>query len=586
LTKRVSCWYSFHQDEAGTIMVKKDEERPEPKRISIDKDLVEPEIPVALLTGPSLPEGLKEGWYQERPPLALFARVLADAEAKKVHWTVYPNPKDAEYKPTMDYEATIIELLLKNTGAEVFKTEDTREFLVHVSTLDEPSERISASNYNASSSAKNWLGKDNVLTKALDQDVRSIEIPPGGSFRWLFYFTNYNPTKSLVPEMICRVYAGDWPMWPVRRPCPPPGVKVPAEGLIKITAYRVDKNDPHYSTPQDTLIARGVRLEGTNEWGDNVEFFTEHPIEVPENEDTGFGIITAYKPGDDGLIGIGVLEKYSSSGRAITAVTNPLATWDVRQGPPKGQCLTNMARRRWLMTTGAQRPLVAAEGERFAVAVENFLWVFNARGDLLHTFDAPWYPYSLCFGRYGKFVYMGHDNTLVEFDLERGKSYDLQELAARIENLAMMRDGTILALGEGNVLMRVDTEGRTLGTWEVVSDQRVLCAKKADTIVVWNGYAKFQVLDMSGKEIVAKERETDNYDGIAISPDGKYIAVGEYNHKVSILDVTKNLEVVASWPTIGLPHAIAFHPTEPIVVAATRDSYLHAFHLEKGPIFS
>jgi WD40 repeat protein len=315
-------------------------------------------------------------------------------------------------------------------------------------------------------------------------------------------------------------------------------------------------------------------------------FFTEHPIEVPKDTDTGFGLMTAYESGDCGLVGIGAIEKYYSSGRDIETVTNPLPTWDLRQGPPQGQCRTNKARRRWLMTTGAQRPLVAAEGERFAVAVENFLWVFDARGELLHTFDAPWYPYSLCFGKGGKFVYMGHDNSLVEFDLERGKSYELQELPARIENLAVRPDGTLLALGQGNILMHVDLEGRTLGTWEVVSDQRVFCAKRSDTTLIWNGYAKFQVLEGKGKELIAKERETDNYDGIAISPDGRYIAVGEYNRRVSVMDVKNGLETVASWPTIGLPHALAFHPTEPIIVAATRNSYVHAFHLEKGPIFS
>jgi len=486
----------------------------------------------------------------------------------------------------MDYEATVIELLLKNLGPTVFKTDKPGDYQLRVSSFDEPSKRIDVNNYNAHNSAESWLGKDNVLTKALDLGIRSIEIPPGGAFRWLNYFTNYGSTKSLVPEMMCRVYAGEWPMWPARRPSPPPGVKVPAEGLIKVAIYRVDKNDPRYGTPSDSVIERGARLEGTNEWGEKVEFFTEHPIEVPVNEDTGFGRITAYEPGDSGLVGIGVINKYSAYGRDIEAVTNPLPTWDLRQRAPEGPFITSKARRRWLMTTGAQRPLVAAEGEMFAVAVENFLWVFDARGELLHTFDAPWYPYSLCFGKGAKTAYMGHDNTLVEFDLERGKSYEMQELAARIENLAVRPDGTLLALGDGNVLMHVDTEGRPLEMSEVVADVKVLCAKTTDTTVIWDGYAKFQVLDGHGKEVLAKERETENYDGIAISPDGRYIAVGEYNYKVSVLDVSKGLETVASWPTIGLPHALAFHPTEPIVVAVTRNSYAHAFHLEKGPIFS
>jgi hypothetical protein len=266
ITKRVSCWYNIIWRKAGTRMVKKEEARPEPKRISIDKDLVEPQIPLALLGGPSIPDGMKEGWFLERPPLMLFARILPDAEAKKVHWTVYPSRGDEGYKDTMDYESTIIELLLKNTGPSVFKTDKQRDYKMRVSTFDNPSERIDASNYNASGSAKNWLGKDNVLTHALDQDAYPIEIPPGGSLRWLNYFTNYAPTKSLVPEKICRVYVGDWPMWPVHRPVPPPGVKVPAEGIIKLTAYRRDQNDPHYGTPEDIVIARGV-LHGTSHRG-------------------------------------------------------------------------------------------------------------------------------------------------------------------------------------------------------------------------------------------------------------------------------------------------------------------------------
>jgi hypothetical protein len=566
-------------------MAKEVAPRPEPKILSIDKEFVEPEIPVALLSGPSLPPDMVEGWYQERPPLVLRARVLPDAEAKKVHWTVYPNRGDEEFKETMDYEATIIELLLKNLGPTVFKIDQPRDYKLRVSTIDDPSERIDVSNYNAHSGADRWLGKDNVLTKALDLDKQPLEIPPGGSLRWLNYFTNYAPTKSLVPEMICKVYSGDWPMWPASKVAPPPGVKVPAEGLIKVTAYRLVESDPHFRTPEDIVIDRGLRLEGTNEWGDKVEFFTEHPIKVPGNEDTGFARITAYEPGDAGLVGVGAIEKYSTNGRGIETVTNPLATWDLRARAPEGPFKANKALQRWLMTVGAQRPLVAAEGETFAVAVENFLWVFGARGELLHTFDAPWYPYSLCIGKGAKSVYMGHDNILVEFDLERGKSYELQNLGERIENLAVRPDGTLMALGKDNVLMHVDTTGRTLWSSEVLSDNKVLCAKTSDTTVVWNGYAKFQVLDGSGKEFVAKERDTESYDGIALGPDGRYIAVGDYNRRVILMDVTKNLETVASWPTIGLPHALAFHPTQPILVVATRNSYLHAFHLEKGPIF-
>jgi WD40 repeat protein len=240
----------------------------------------------------------------------------------------------------------------------------------------------------------------------------------------------------------------------------------------------------------------------------------------------------------------------------------------------------------WLVKNAIERPLVAAEGELFAVAVEKHLWVFDARGALKHEFKTDWYPYSLCFGKGGKTICMGHDNTLVDFDLERNRSYDLQELPAGIDNLAQSYNGTIIAVGGEGVLMPIDAEGRVLKTFSIDAHARVFCASGADAILVWDGYGAFQVVDAKGKEIVSNKSQPECCSGMAISPDGKLIAAGMHGDRVCPLEVNNGLAIRSSYQTIGSPKALAFHPTKPILFAATDDSYLHVFHLENGPMFT
>jgi hypothetical protein len=563
-----------------------DDKRPVPNKVSSDEELTEPEVPTELLTCPPVPAGLGDGWFLVRPPLLFFARILTDAEAKELHWTIYPRPDSPEFKPTMDYEATILKLVVRNNGNEIFSTEKGIDFKLQVQTYEDLNRRKEPYNYNAQTTAANRLTKDNPITKALSMDYKRFTIPPGTDLELISYFTNYAATKDLLPEMIFRVYAGDWPMWPTVPLSPPPGVKVPAEGLVKVYLYRPDKGDQNYNPPLPIRLERDIRFEAVNEWGDKVEFGSEHPLEVGPDKDVGFVRIMAKVGGDDGLIAAGAIDKASYFGRDIMSVTNPFPTWDPRHGPPEGPYNVGRARRRWLLTTGAQRPLVAAEGETFAVAVEDNLWVFDGKGELLGTYDAPWYPYSLCLGKGARSAYMGHDNTLVEFDLERGKGYDLKALPDRIENLALRSDGTLMALSDSGLLMHVDTEGRILWEKQTVGNTRVLCARDADVVVVWNGYAKFQVFDGDGEELASNESKEENYDGIAISPNGKLVAVGNHDYKALVMDLTKDLEPVTSFPTIGHGHALAFHPTRPILIVATRNSYLHAGHLEKGPFFT
>jgi len=558
-----------------------EQEVPEPKRISIDKDLFEPEVPEALIVRPPVPEGLGKGWFLERPPLFLFARVLSDAEAGEIHNKIYSKSDGVTHKG--GYAATVIQLDVQNRTMAPFKREQSIDFQLFVQVYEDPLHRKEPYNHSAHSAAEDFLGKDHWITKALDDGYKAVTIPPGGNMRLLYYFTRYNPTKDLLPEMMFRVYAGDWPMWPTHGVSPPPGYRAQAEGIVKVYLYRPTKGDNRYRTPEPVRIERGIRFEAVNEWDDKVEFVSDHPLEVEADSDVGFVKVLATALGDDGLVAAGAIEKFSCYGGNILAVTNPLPTWDQVRGPPKGPFRPCMARRRWLMTTGAQRPLVAAEGETFAVAVENHLWVFDARGELVHTFDAPWYPYSLCFGKDAGSVYMGHDNTLVEYDLDRDKGYDLQDLPARIENLAVRPDGTLLALSDSGLLMHIDTDGRTLGTSDVVGTSRIMCARKADVSIAWDGYGKLQVLDGHLKEKL--RCEADTFDGIALSPDGRYLGVGNSNHGASILDIENGLKPVATYQTIGLAHALAFHPTRPLLVVATRDSYLHAFDIQKGPVF-
>lgn len=559
-----------------------DEEKevPEPKRISIDKDLVEPEVPDGLITRPPIPEGLGKGWFLERPPLFLFARVLTDDEAGEIHSNIYSKSDGVTHKG--DYAATVMELEVHNRGMAPFKKEQSTDFQLFVQVYEDPQHRKEPYNHSAHSAAEDFLGKDHWITRALDDGYKAVTIPPGQKMRLLYYFTKYGPTKNLLPEMMFRVYAGDWPLWPMQVMSAPPGYRAQAEGVVKVYLYRPTKGDNRYKPPEPISVERGIRFEALNEWDDKVEFISDHPLEVDADADVGFVRVLATVLGDDGLVAAGAINKFSQYGRDILAVTNPLPTWDQVRGPPKGPFRPGMVRRRWLMTTGAQRPLVAAEGETFAVAVEGHLWVFDARGELVHTFDAPWYPYSLCFGKGATSVYMGHDNTLVEFDLSRGKGYDLQDLPARIENLALRPDGSLLALSDSGLLMHVDTDGRTLGTTAVQGTERILCAQNADVVVAWNGYAKLQILDGHLKERLSSEAET--YDGIALSPDGRYLAVGNSDRRATILDIDGGLKPVASFQTIGLAHTMAFHPKRPLLVVATRDSYLHAFDIGKGPV--
>ena len=557
-----------------------------PNRISLDKVLIEPELPQYLLVGPPVSQGTEADWVLERPSLFISARILPDDEAKKAHWTIYPNRGDDGFKENMDHEFTLIELLIENRSDKVFKTDQPREYLLRISLFNEPLQRIDSSNYSAYHMALEQLGKDNVLTKALDLDVNPLTIPPGKSFRWLNYFTKWEKTKVPEPEMIFKAYSGDWPMWPTKQRSPPPGLKSPVEGIVKFYLYRPDQNAQGYQEPEDVVVGRGVFLEGTNEWGETVRFFSDHPLEASASDDCGYVRIVSEQPGDAAIVGPGVINKYSRSGRELISVTNILPTWDFRTGPPRMAPIAGRLRRMWLAKNDIQRPLVAAEGELFAVAVEKHLWVFDARGELKHQFDTDWYPYSLCFGKGGKIICMGHDNTLVEFDLERNRSYDLQELPAQIDNLAQSHDGTIVAVGGEGVLMPIDPEGRVLKTFSVSAHERVFCASRADAILVWDGYGAIQVVDARGKEIVSNKSQPECCSGLAISPDGKLIAAGMHGSNLHLLEIENGLAIRSSFQTIGSPKAMAFHPTKPILFVGTDNSYLHVFHLENGPMFT
>ena len=470
------------------------DERKDPEKLSGREVLTEPSIPPELITGPPEPAGLERGWYLERGPFLIFARILSDEEARKIHLDIMPSKDSPNFKPSFDYISTIMELSVTNRSQEAVKVQWTREFKMTVMVHDDMYHPREPKNPQYKSWARKRLGTDHPVTKALT--TKNITLEPGQVEKRLHVFTQFKKTKSLVPEMINRVYAGDWPLWPNFKEALPPVVRVPYEGVVKLVMM---KAKPQEGKEFET-VEKGALLGGTNELGDEIEFLTDQPAKVRLSDGVGFARVTAVRTGDRGLLGAGGVNKVVARARGVSQASNPIPTWDPRMGAPEGPFPEGKVVRRWLAKVDKNECLVSAAGERFTITAQNVLWALDSDCQVTHFIPIGWYPYSICLPKADGPVYMGRSNSVSEIDLDKGRIDDIVKTTKSVEDVCMRSDGTLVALLQGKKLVRIDTEAcKPLETWDVKGQKRVMCSTKEGTDVMlvslqvveltwWNDY--------------------------------------------------------------------------------------------------
>ena len=181
-------------------------------------------------------------------------------------------------------------------------------------------------------------------------------------------------------------------LWPVVKRYPPPALAVPQEGIVKMIMGSPRAHDDN----DYAILDRGAILRGHNEFGERVEFITDHQARFSLKDGVGFARVTAARSGDLSHMEAGTIGEAYVRARGVDTVTNPLPTWDPGTGPPKGDLPGGSVTRLWSVHLGKREPMVAMAGDTVLAAVNKKLYAFDMEGNVTHDIDIGLLPYYLC----------------------------------------------------------------------------------------------------------------------------------------------------------------------------------------------